>query len=161
MTSRNNSVDRDDEDYRLNISRPQSRLQSRPQSRSQSRSQSRPQSRLQSRLLPSKESSRQISRQIGNTNENKPSFESKFDLMCEQYYKLKQEIDRLTKECNTCRENILISLHDQNQIRTSNYTAVQKEITTNRISKETVPLEIFQRYAKQSKYKTLHVFETK
>ena len=77
----------------------------------------------------------------------------------ESYLETKEMYNKLEKKLQKTREQLDSYLRREGKlsIKTDKYIIESKEITTHRISKNTVPKEIWERWCKESSYSILKI----
>lgn len=85
------------------------------------------------------------------------------DTLCKEFLQLKTELKVAEIKYNAKRQKLLSILEEKNldQFSTSDYTILKKIIQQKRITKESCPSDIFEKYAKPCNIQYLEVLPEK
>ena len=88
---------------------------------------------------------------------------SKIDDVLNSWYNAKEEISSLEKKCDKYKKQIedIMDSNEKDVLKSSLYTVNRRNISRKSVSRETLPKDIFEKYATYSVYSSLYISKNK
>ena len=88
---------------------------------------------------------------------------SKIDEILNSWYNAKEQISLLEKKCDKYKKQIeaIMDSNEKDVLKSSLYTVNKRNISRKSVSRETLPKDIFEKYATYSVYSSLYISKNK